>query len=138
MPNRTVLNKYGLFVLNIHKITKKKEQSREDAKLIDKARLIALLSSRSWRTHGALAGNGFDKEAIKSEAQLAFSSGWIDITEDEIKEVVTANYDELALSNVFYEIFPEKEQRIEFINLFSELRAEFVDGMEPIKRTEEM
>ena len=75
MPNRTILNKYGLFVSQVHKLLRKKELTRDDAEVMNKARLIAALSSNhSWRTFRYLhKGDAFDRDAIVNEWRAAFN-----------------------------------------------------------------
>jgi hypothetical protein len=137
MPNRTILNKYGLFVSQIHKVLKKKWAGDEDLRVINMARLIAALSSNhSWRTYRYLHDNdSFDKDAIRVEMSAAYREGWRDINENDIKEVLTAPIDEHAFSMVLT-CWPEKDERHEFKELFKELQKEFIDGIEPLETRE--
>ena len=137
MPNRTILNKYGLFVSQIHKVLKKKEADRGDNRVINMARLVATLSSNhSWRTWRYLHnGDQFDKDAIRGEMHLAFMEGWKDINENDIKEVLTTPIEEHAFSMVLT-CYPEREERREFKGLFEELEKEFIDGIEPLEAQE--
>ena len=77
MPNRTILNKYGLFISQIHKVLKKKETDRGDVRLICMAKLVATLSSNhSWRIFRYLhQGESFDKDAIRVEIGAACRDG---------------------------------------------------------------
>ena len=134
MPNRTILNKFGLFVSQVHKVLKKKELDREDLQIINEARLIAALSSNHcWMSYKFLHnGDSFDKERIREEMNSAFNEGWKEITENDIKEVVTSEIDEHAFSIILlYSL--DKDSRKEYTDLLPELKEEFIDGMEPIE-----
>ena len=137
MPNRTILNKYGLFVSQIHKILKKKESDGGDIRVINMARLVATLSSNhSWRTYRYLHnGDPLDKDAIRVEIVAANREGWREINENDIKEVLTNPIDEHAFSMVLT-CWPDKEERHEFKELFEELQEEFIDGIEPLETQE--
>jgi hypothetical protein len=137
MPNRTILNKYGLFVSQVHKLLRKKELTRDDAEVMGKARLIAALSSNhSWRTYRYLhKGDGFDRDAIVNEWRAAFNGGWKEISENDVKEVITADIDRRRYSSILlYSL--DKERIKEYGDLLPRLKAEFVDGMEPIENRE--
>lgn len=137
MPNRTILNKYGLFVSQIHKVLKKREQDRGDQKVIRMAKLIAALSSNhSWRVFRYLHnGDPFDKDAIRVEIVAACREGWKEINENDIKEVLTMPIEEHAFSMVLT-CWSEKDERQEYKELFEELEEEFIDGIEPIENRE--
>ena len=137
MPNRTILNKYGLFVSQIHKVLKKKETGGEDNKVINMAKLIATLSSNhSWRIFRYLHnGDPFDKDAIRVEISAACREGWKEIKENDLKEVLTVPIEEHAFSMVLT-CWPDKDDRREYKELFEELQEEFIDGIEPIENRE--
>lgn len=133
MPNRTILNKYGLFVSQVHKVLKKRERDREDAEVINKARLIATLSSNHcWRVYRFLHnGDSFDREMISNEIMAAFNEGWKDVSENDIKEVTTSSIDEHALCMVLMCL--DDDTRKDYRERLTQLREEFVDGIEPIE-----
>ncbi len=136
MPSRTSLNKYGLFISEVHKVIKNKDALRLGSKIKDKAALVAAMSSNhSWKTYEYLsAGINFDKEAVSQETKLAIDKGWMNITERDVEEVMTLNINEYALSMwLFYAM--EKEKRQKYKELYGELKKEFVLGLEPIERT---
>ncbi len=137
MPNRTILNKYGLFVSQIHKVLKKKEADGGDLRVINMARLVATLSSNhSWRIFRYLHnGEPFDKDAIHVEIVAAYREGWKEINENDIKEVLTTPIEEHAFSMVLT-CWPEKDERKTFKDLFEELQQEFIDGIEPLETRE--
>ncbi len=136
MPNRTVLNKYGLFVSQIHKVLKKKELDGSDAHIVEMAKLVAILSSRSWRTFKYLHnGEDFNKDAIKAEVDTACKEGWKDINENDIKEVLTLPVGEHSFS-MLLTCLPERPERDTLKELFSELESEFIDGIEPLENRE--
>jgi len=137
MPNRTILNKYGLFVSQIHKVLKKKELERGDAEVINKARLVATLSSNhSWRVFRFLhEGGTFDKYAMRDEIQAAFLEGWKEINERDVQEVATVPIDEHAFSMVLMCI-DEQEGRRAYKYLLPMLQKELIDGIEPIENRE--
>lgn len=137
MPNRTILNKYGLFVSQVHKVLKKREITRDDLGVINKARLIATLSSNhSWRVYRYLhKGDSFDRDAIVKEISAAFNSGWKEISENDVKEVITADIDEHAFSMVLLYSLDGSSRR-EYAELLPRLKMEFENGMEPIENIE--
>ncbi len=137
MPNRTILNKYGLFVSQIHKIIKKKGADGDDIRIINMARLVAALSSNhSWRIFRYLhSGDSFDKDAIRVEISAACREGWREVNENDIKEVLTTPIEEHAFSMVLM-CWPERDERKEFAELFEELQEEFIDGIEPLETQE--
>ena len=138
MPNRSVLNKYALFASTVQKVKRKRAIEKTDAGVIMRARLFALLSSsHCWHVYKFIHGNGFDKDAIAGEVGIAMNEGWKDINEDEMKEVITGEIDQHAFSMVLLCSQLEKEERTRYQNLLTELKEEFVDGMEPILREEE-
>lgn len=137
MPNRTILNKYGLFVSQVHKLLRKRAITSDDSKVLNKARLIAALSSNhSWRTYRYLhKGDAFDRDAIVNEMRSAFSDGWKEIGENDVKEVITSDIDRRKFSSILlYSL--DKERIREYGDLLPMLKAEFVDGMEPIESRE--
>jgi len=137
MPNRTILNKYGLFVSQVHKVLKKREITRDDLGVINKARLIATLSSNhSWRVYRYLhKGDSFDRDAIVKEITAAFNSGWKEISENDVKEVITSDIDEHAFSMVLLYSLDGSSRR-EYAELLPQLKMEFENGMEPIENIE--
>lgn len=138
MPNRTILNKYGLFVSLVHKVLKKRELERGDLEIINKARLVAALSSNhSWKTYRFLRNSdSFDKESIKEEIRKAYEDGWKEISENDIKEVMTGQIDEHALSMVLACGALDKDERREYKELLPRLLNDFIDGIEPIENRE--
>jgi len=137
MPNRTILNKYGLFVSQVHKVLKKREISKDDFDVINKARLIATLSSNhSWRVFRYLHNSdNFEKDAIASELKAAFNEGWKEIGENDIKEVVTSDIDERKFSMILlYSL--DKDGRRKYGELLPKLKTEFANGIEPIENRE--
>lgn len=137
MPNRTILNKYGLFVSQIHKVLKKKETCGEDLKVINMAKLVATLSSNhSWRIFRYLHnGDPFDRDAIRVEIAAACRDGWKEINENDIKEVLTMPIEEHAFSMILT-CCPDRDERREYMDLFGELEEAFIDGIEPIENRE--
>ena len=135
LPSRTSLNRYGLFISEVHKVIKNKDALRLGSKIKDKAALIAAMSSNhSWKTYEYLrAGINFDKEAVAQETKLALDKGWMNITERDVEEVMTLNINEYAFSMwLFYAM--EKDQRQKYKELFTELKKEFALGLEPIEK----
>jgi len=138
MPNRSVLNKYALFASELQKVRKKKEWSKEEAEIVNKARLFAMLSSgHCWHVYKFMHGSGFDKEAIANEVKVALEESWKDVTEDEMKEVITQEIEEHAFSTVLIEAPISPEERRMYQELLPKLKQEFADGMEPIENKEE-
>ena len=137
MPNRTILNKYGLFVSQVHKVLKKKESDRGDTRVINMAKLVALLASNhSWRIFRYLHnGEPFDKDAVRVEITAACRDGWKEINENDLKEVLTNPVEEHAFSMILT-CMSDKEERQEYRDLFEELQEEFIDGIEPIENRE--
>lgn len=92
------MNRYSLFISDLHKAIKNKEAMRSDNILRKKAALIAALSSsHSWKTYEYFNdGAQFDKEAIVNERMNAFERGWMEITEDDVEEVISINISEYA------------------------------------------
>ncbi len=138
MPNRSVLNKYALFTSELQKVRKKKEFSKQDLELIDRARVFALLSSgHCWHVYRFLHGDGLDKEAIVDEIKRAMEESWKDITEDEMREVVTEPIPEPAFSRLLIEAPLSPEQRKRLQCLLPKIKEEFADGLEPIEEKNE-
>jgi hypothetical protein len=137
MPNRTILNKYGLFVSQVHKVLKKKITDTGDTKTIAMAKLVALLASNhSWRTFRYLHnGEPFDKDAVRVEITAACRDGWKEINENDIKEVLTNPVEDHAFSMILT-CMDDREERQEYRDLFEELQEEFIDGIEPIENRE--
>lgn len=133
MPNRAATNKYELFLTEIRKVSKKKDLQEKDNEIMEKAMLIAALSSRSWKTYRYMHdGVEFDKVAILNEAENAFNEGWKEISEREIEEVVNLDIREDLLSMWSF-IVLGKDQRQKFINMLQAIKREFVDGLEPLE-----
>jgi hypothetical protein len=139
MPNRTILNKYGLFVSQVHKVLKKRELDREDAVVINKARLVATLSSNhSWRAYRFLhCGDSFERELIREEIRAAFNEGWKEITENDVKEIATAHVEEHALCQLFT-CFEGPDSRRNCKELLIRFQKELTDGIEPIETMQQM
>lgn len=137
MPNRTILNKYGLFVSQVHKVLKKKEPDSCDARVINMAKLVALLASNhSWRIFRYLHnGDPFDKDAVRVEVSAACREGWKEINENDLKEVLTNPVEAHAFWMILT-CLPDKEDRKEYKDLFEEFEEEFIDGIEPIENRE--
>ncbi|MDE1825631.1 MAG: hypothetical protein KGH61_00455 [Candidatus Micrarchaeota archaeon] len=135
MPNRNTLNKYELFVTEVHRLAKRKQLEAKDLRIKKLAMLIASLSSNhSWRTYKYLNGGGeIERTCMLDETRQAFSEGWKNITESDIEEVVNANTNEYMFSMWLYHVV-DKEQRHEFKELHKELKTEYADGLEPIER----
>ncbi len=138
MPNRTILNKFGLFVSQVHKILKKKSLDSDDFKVINEARLVAALSSNhSWRVYRFMhERDTFDRNAIRDEVNAAYNEGWKEISENDLKEVVTSNLEDHALSQVLSCGALEKNEVKDFKDLLPRLLQEFEDGIEPIESRE--
>lgn len=133
MPNRAATNKYELFLTEIRKVSKKKDLQEKDNEIMEKAMLIAALSSRSWKTYRYMHdGVEFDKVAILNEAENAFNEGWKEISEREIEEVVNLDIREDLLSMWSFSVLG-KDQRQKFINMLQAIKREFVDGLEPLE-----
>ena len=135
MPSRTVFNKFGYFISEVHKVAKKKELVEKcDVLVRKKAMLVAAISSgQSWQSSKFLHTNdGFDKQAIMNEVINAFREGWRHIREADIEEVINSKIDSRALSTWLYYIF-DKDKRIEFKGMFDDLHQEFIDGLEPLE-----
>jgi hypothetical protein len=137
MPNRTILNKYGLFVSQVRKLLRKREITTDDAEVINRARLIAALSSNhSWRVYRYLHhGDPFDRDAIVSEIRCAFNEGWKEIGENDVKEVITSDIDRRKFSSILLYSLDKERIRV-YGDLLPRLKAEFIDGMEPIENRE--
>ncbi|MEM3839263.1 MAG: hypothetical protein QXF01_01650 [Candidatus Micrarchaeaceae archaeon] len=135
MSGRTVLNRYGLFICDLHKAIKSKEAMKCDNILRKKAALIAALSSsHSWKTYEYFSdGAKFDREAIINEKRNAFEKGWMEITEDDVEEVVSLPISEYALSMWFFYAF-DREEKGEYAMLFQQIKKEFQYGLEPVER----
>ncbi len=135
MSGRTVLNRYSLFISDLHKAIKNKEAARQENILRKKAALIAALSSsHSWKTYEYFNdGAQFDKEAIIEEKRCAFEKGWMEITEDDVEEVISINISEYAFSMWLFYAFG-KEEKKEYTLLFDQVKKEFAYGLEPIER----
>ncbi|MGC8676143.1 MAG: hypothetical protein ACP5T3_01325 [Candidatus Micrarchaeia archaeon] len=138
MPNRSVLNKYALFTSAIQKVRKKKELTKEDMELVDRARLLALLSSsHCWHVYRFLHGDPLNKEAIADEVKTALNESWKDLNEDEMHEVISSQINESAFSMLLMEAPLTPEERRRYQALLPKLKEEFADGLEPIERSEE-
>jgi hypothetical protein len=134
LPSRTSLNRYGLFVSQVHKLTKDREMCKCDSETRRKASLIAAMSSNhSWKTFEYLSeGRSLDKEAVSEETKFALDKGWMNITERDVEEVMTLNIDEYAFSMwLFYTV--NKDDRQKYKVLYTELKKEFSMGLEPIE-----
>lgn len=139
MPIRTILNKYGFFVAEVHKVAKKRTYSERDVALIRRAQLIAALSSsHSWQTYRYLRfGGDLDRQKILGEASYAFDGGgWKNISETDVEEVVSTKVPEHAFSMWVFCALP-KDERPEWKELFGQLKEEFKDGLEPIERIQD-
>ena len=135
MSGRTVLNRYSLFISDLHKAIKNKDTVKGDSIMKRKAALIASFSSsHSWKTYEYLnEGAKFDKEAVVNEKANAFERGWMEINEDDIEEVISLNISEYAFCMwLFYTV--EKEQRKDYTDLFRQIKKEFAYGLEPVER----
>ena len=136
MPNRGILNKYCVFVSQVHKVLKKKELDGDDEAVINKARLVAMLSSNhSWRAFKFLHGDSFDRDAITNEIRAAFTYGWREINENDVKEVATEQIDEHAFS-MMLNCIESKDGRRGYKILLFQMQTDFVDGIEPIETQE--
>lgn len=137
MPNRTILNKCGLFVTQVRKISRKKELEDIDTPVVNKARLIAALSSNhSWRISRYLYNSDtLDPAATTAELFAAFKVSWKFIDENDIMEVVNSEIEEHKLCNVLM-CAHDRTLMKTFRDLFPQLKNEFVNGMEPIMREE--
>lgn len=137
MPNRTILNKCGLFVTQVRKVSKKKEFGDEDVQTINMARLIAALSSNhSWRISRYLYDDDpLDPLAAFAELAAAMKVNWMNVDENDIMEIVTSSPEEYKLFNVFV-CAHDKELMKLFKSFFPRLVSEFADGMEPIMQRE--
>lgn len=135
MSGRTVLNRYSLFISDLHKAIKNKEAMRSDNILRKKAALIAALSSsHSWKTYEYFNdGAQFDKEAIVNERMNAFERGWMEITEDDVEEVISINISEYAFCMWLFYTTDGGEKK-EYATLFDQVKKEFAYGLEPVER----
>lgn len=138
IPIRTILNKYGVFVAEVHKVAKKRVLTERDSALVRRAKLIAALSSsHSWQTYRYLRyGGDLDRTKILEEASYAFNEGWRNVSETDVEEVVSTRVPEHALSMWVFCALP-KDERPEFKELFGMIKEEFKDGLEPIERIQE-
>ncbi len=138
MPIRTILNKYGFFVAEVRKVAKKRDFTDRDRALVERAKLVAALSSsHSWQTYRYLRfGGDLDRQKILDEASYAFDEGWRNISETDVEEVVSTKVPEHAFSMWVFCALP-KDQRPEYKELFSVLKEEFKDGLEPIERVQD-
>ncbi len=136
MSGRTVLNRYSLFISDLHKAIKNKNAGQGDNILRKKAALVAALSSsHSWKTYEYFNdGAQFDKEAIINEKRCAFEKGWMEITEDDVEEVISIEISEYAFSMWLFYTFAGKEDKKEYSTLFDQVKKEFAYGLEPIER----
>ncbi len=135
MPNRSTLNKYELLVTEIRRLAKKKELDIEEMLTKEKAMLVAALSSNhSWKTSKFLHDGGdFDKDSISNETAIAFNEGWKNVTENDIEEVVNSNINDHTFSMWLHYIV-SKEERQKYHDMLNALKAELVDGLEPIEK----
>ncbi len=135
LAGKTVLNKYSMFVSEMHHYIRNRSAVDLDPSMKKKASLIASFSSsHSWKTYEYLSGKGpFDKDAILEEKKHAFEKGWTDINESDIEEVMQLDISDYAVSMwLFYTL--EKDTRGEYRDLFSQICKEFAYGLEPIER----
>ncbi len=138
MPNRSVLNKYALFTTEVQKLGKKKEISKSEQEIVDRARIFALLSSsHCWHIYRFMHGEPLNKEAVVDEALHAISESWKDITEDEIREVMSQKIEEYTFSLLLMNLPIPKEDKMRYKSLLPLIKQEFADGLEPIEREEE-
>ena len=137
MPNRTILNRCGLFVTQVRKISRKKDIENSDIQTVNKARLVAALSSNhSWRISRYLYNSDIlDPAATAAELFAAFKVSWKYIDENDIMEVVNSDIEEHKLCNVLMCAHDRTMMKV-FRDLFPELKNEFANGMEPIMREE--
>ncbi|MGC8538478.1 MAG: hypothetical protein ACP5MK_01255 [Candidatus Micrarchaeia archaeon] len=137
MSNKSIINKYEIFLSDLKKVVKKEELDKEDLSKIQTAKVVAALSSNhSWRTYRFMHdGEEFDKEKISEEAKDAFESGWKEINEFDIEEVANLNVEEQKFSLWLYYAV-DKELREEVRQSFNTLKELFVDGIEPIEKSE--
>ncbi len=136
MSGRTVVNRYSLFISDLHKAIKNKEAAKAECMLRKKAALIASLSSsHSWKTYEYFNDNAqFDKEAITSEKRSAFEKGWMEINEDDVEEVISLGMSEYAFSMWLFYTMDNKADKMEYSALFDLVKKEFAYGLEPIER----
>jgi hypothetical protein len=135
LSGRTVLNKYSLFVSDLHKAIKNRDAAKSDSIMRKKASIIASFSSsHSWKTYEYVSGGAqLDKDAVINEKLNAFAHGWMEINEDDIEEFMSLNITEYSFCMwLFYTM--DKEQRKEYSELFRQIKKEFVYGLEPIER----
>jgi hypothetical protein len=135
LPSRTSLNRYGLFISDVHKILKNREMCKVACKTTDKAAIIAALASNhSWKTFSYFRdGKDFDRNAIIEETRHAFDKGWMNITERDVEEVMELDISEYSLSMWLFYAMP-KDDRQKYKELFGELKKELAMGLEPIER----
>ena len=136
LAGKTVLNKYSLFVSDIHRCVRNKSAADALNAMAQKASLIAAFSSsHSWKTYEYLSGKGtLDKDAIAEEQKRAFEKGWMEINEDDIEEVMALDINDYSLSMwLFYTI--DKEKRGDYARIFKQIKMEFAFGLEPVERT---
>lgn len=136
MPNRTTLNKFELFITEVRRVAKKRDLSREETTIKRKAMLVAALSSNhSWRTYKYFySGEMFDPEIMLNEARNAFIEGWKNISENDVAEIVNMNLDHHKLALWLHFIMNNNDDRKECKMLIDGLKAELIDGLEPIER----
>ncbi|MEM3459935.1 MAG: hypothetical protein QXO24_01790 [Candidatus Micrarchaeaceae archaeon] len=138
MPNRNNSTKYELFVNEIRKISKKKECNAYEEQMKRMAALVAALSSsHSWKTYEYLHSNApFERDAIMEEARNAFDEGWKNISEVDMEEVLSGSIPDHLFSFWAFNTIPNEDRR-DMINLFSEMKKEFADGIEIIDKKDE-
>ncbi len=136
MPSRNGINKYELLVNDIRRVAKKREIEPHDITLKRIAMLIAAVSSgHSWKTFKYLTGETtFDKYYVSKETEQAFEHGWKNVRESDVEEVANLLLDE-HLFNMWLFYVVKKEDRGEYRNLFSLIKREFADGIDPIEQS---
>ncbi|MCL5100916.1 MAG: hypothetical protein M1122_03115 [Candidatus Marsarchaeota archaeon] len=135
MPGRAVFNNCVFFIANVKKIVNKQHLNNDEFETRKMATIIAALSSNhSWKTYKYL--NNYcelDKEAIVAEANKATKDGWQYITENDVEEVVNANFNEHVFSLwLFYAV--DKKEREEYLRVFGKFKKNFEYGLEPMER----
>ncbi len=129
MPVRKVVNKYNMFVKQIRSLSKRHQLTNEEKKLLKMAKIIAALSSRSWKTYSFLSGQGdLDDKAISEEFLLAFKEGWQYITENDINEVVSTKFDQANFYIWLNKVAKNNNERKEIERIFNTVRNNFKDG----------
>lgn len=131
IPSKAIINNCVSFIADVKRIATKTDLNQQEAEIKRKAAVIAALSSNhSWKTSKYLQGlSDVDRESFSEEANRAVKSGWRNINESDVDEVVNGNIKPHLFSMWMFYALDEK-QRNEFGQMFNKLRQEQEYNME--------